>query len=56
MYRQADELTTIIQFIVIAIVALALYLAISTLVGGVNQALSEIPELSSSSTTIISMI
>jgi len=55
MYRQANDLAFVIQLIVIA-VALALYLAFSALVGGINQALSEIPELSSSSTTIISMI
>jgi hypothetical protein len=56
MYRQANDLAFVIQLIVITIVALALYLAFSTLVGGINQALSEIPELSSSSTIIISMI
>ena len=56
MYQQADELATIIQFIAIAIVALILYLAISTLVGSISQTLSQIQELSNSSTTIISMI
>jgi len=56
MYRQADELATIIQFIAIAIVALILYLAISTLVGSISQTLSQIQELSSNSLTIISMI